>query len=1381
MDLTPSPSAIIYKRRRLLIAAVSAVLLLVILATAITRHVLVNRVARSIPEKRAQVVARAFKFIEGDFSRMLDDMTGTATYLSRSPAVVGALPDQQPAIRPEERDRLIRFISTLSLPERTAVEIYDLSPAMVAWKGNSMPLDDAPNTLRFLETTQTSIALDKDVRAAVAVWQPVRKGGKVIGAVRLLRFVQLRSPVQNEYLRDYNLASYWSGKVGLPVRIEFAPFDADISISDGYTRLLQGVGGEMLGRVFVQAPSAEALIGDAGRRAEDLLAFWVLLLLLWISALVLYGFFQAIHPPASRLSRTPATVWFFVWAGVWWGVRFMLLWWEIPARWQTGKAPLAPLFDPAHLASVIGGGLMRSPGDLLITALFFACFASVFFYLMVGKRGDSGAARDEKSRFGEDGRIRWFHPLLVLLAVGLTLALAVVVRHAVLDSTLDYFSRSGLIPPRADRLILVVVAALQLVMVSLLLSIAGLLAPVVRTFSRGAHGKIGLSREVLVHLVLIGAPSFLAYMLFALHREMPWPILVVMLGVSALLAYHRTVQRGSMLPFFTVRGILLLTFLSSVLLYPVLYSGMDARRRIIMLSALESFEEGKDPKALFAIEQALAQARGVHGLSELLAEESSEPAAQDVLDSLATEIVRTTLLASLGPYDVGLAFVNAEGKPVGSYYEAEQVAGRVTLSQQDSATFDVLRAMYAEQGSTGMMVEQLTGRVERDRFQYVGIVPVGQEGSHGWVMARAEPQVLMGFAETPFPRVLLPAAFSGTLQGTVSLAEFRNGILVRSIGQDFGRYRLAEDVRRALLADHEIWRRVDQGEASYLTHYRKKAAQAGTVPLLSPSYDTVVAVRVPSLNSFDHLYYLLRLTGVGVVLGFPFYLLGLWLRRRAGMIPLYRVRFRDKVLNAFMAVGIISVGAVGIVGREFIREGEENYVQNWLRQNLERVEESLALATGADEMPYHVLDRIQIDSLAARVGLELNVYRNYELVASSRPQLVRDRLIDRRLSIEAYKALYVDGIRFFVAGEKLGSFSYKSGYRALLDESGRPRYVLAVPTLAQQERLEEEQARTLAYLFGALLLLVLVVLLTASLLANAIARPIGRLRVGLLAVARGRFQQAIPVDSRDEIGELVETFNAMQQQLAESRRALAQQERQLAWREMARQVAHEIKNPLTPMKLSVQHLRRAFVSLDEGREPEVDAARKFTGLFDRITSTLIEQIDALARIANDFHSFARMPTRVLEQLDLNEVVTEAVSLMQEDAAVEIHSTTALQPLIVEADREEVRRIFINLIKNAMEAIPPGRTGLVRVETSPERIDGQDWARTTIEDNGHGVSEDLVEKIFQPNFSTKTSGTGLGLAIARKSAEDFGGTIGFETTENEGSSFWVLLPVVPEQG
>ena len=296
----------------------------------------------------------------------------------------------------------------------------------------------------------------------------------------------------------------------------------------------------------------------------------------------------------------------------------------------------------------------------------------------------------------------------------------------------------------------------------------------------------------------------------------------------------------------------------------------------------------------------------------------------------------------------------------------------------------------------------------------------------------------------------------------------------------------------------------------------------------------------------------------------------------------------------------------------------------------------------------------------------------------------------------------------------------------------------------------------------------LLIMLAAYFLSSLLARPIARLQQGLQAAARGRFEQRLPVHTRDEVGQLTETFNDMQEQLAESRRQLAQQEREVAWGEMARQVAHEIKNPLTPMKLSVQHLQQAY----EERDPKSE--KRFGALFKRITSSLVQEIGGLTHIANEFASFARMPGRMMEYLDLVQVIREAATLMQAEASPSVEFKLSLpdEPLVVQADSNELKRIYINLIKNALQAMREHGSGVLTIVARREK----DTAYSFVRDTGSGIDPDVADKIFEPRFSTKTSGTGLGLAIARRSIEAFNGTIGFDPEMTEGAIFYIRLPL-----
>jgi signal transduction histidine kinase len=1054
-------------------------------------------------------------------------------------------------------------------------------------------------------------------------------------------------------------------------------------------------------------------------------------------------------------------------------MRYLLLGLDVPGRWLVHLGLFRALFDPTQFASTIGGGVFRSVGDLFLTGLWAVLLAAGGLHLALRYRVRVPSGTTLLGRLHSYTPARPSTPAFlatVVAGVGLTLgsilALAYVVRRAVLDSTLDFFSRTGLLP---EPLLFVVLGALVMLVVAVLVVlVAGTwvgLRLVLRHRPQWPQGLVPLTAGML-----FGIGVAAAYLWGDAQALVPFPYPVIVMGGVAGAAVYGILGRNGGAEAFTIRGMLLSLFAVTLLFYPLLYEGMDAQRRERMEEAALSFEEGYDPRALYSTRQVLRAADEEMGA--LLS--GPAPLAAGPVDSVSTRLLRQSLLASLTSYDVSLSLFAEDGTLLRHYGTAGRQPLRAGPSRAARSVFRALRRTYDRQLSPGPVLDRFAGsrRGRRTgRFAYAGLIRVPRGDPDGyWVLIRAEPRSLLPGTGPGVPRVLLPDGSFGDLYAELSLAEFRDGRIVRQFEQQFGRTRLTPGHEAALRRQSHLWRSETVQGREYLTYYAQpSAADEGST----------VAVRIPALLAFDHLYYLLRLTVVGLAVGIVVYLLGLYGRYRHGLVPARRVRFRNKVLNAFLIVGVVSMVAVGVVGVRVVTGERERVVERRLRDHLTRVEETLSLEGRDGEPLWRVAGQMSVDSLAARVGLDLRVYEDGQLVGTSRPRLVRDGLVDERLPGPVYHQLYDEAYRFAVAEASIGTFRYMVGYQTLVDEEGRPRLVVGVPTLAQQEQVAEEQARTLAYLFGALLVLVVVVMLTAVILANALARPIARLRKGLEAVGEGRFAEKLPVNTRDEVGDLVRTFNEMRAQLAESRRKLAQQEREMAWREMARQVAHEIKNPLTPMKLSIQHLRRAF-QRERADADEDDSA--FPALFDRITTTLIEQIEALVRIADEFSTFARLPTRVLETLDLNEVIQEAVRLVEretdaETIVLDLHE----EPLPVEADREELRRTYINLLKNALQALPDDGDGCVRVVSS---VGGQDaqgdpMAHSRVIDNGTGIPTEVRDKIFEPNFSTKTGGTGLGLAIVQKSIDDLGGTIDYETTEGEGTTFRIQLPLAED--
>jgi nitrogen fixation/metabolism regulation signal transduction histidine kinase len=292
--------------------------------------------------------------------------------------------------------------------------------------------------------------------------------------------------------------------------------------------------------------------------------------------------------------------------------------------------------------------------------------------------------------------------------------------------------------------------------------------------------------------------------------------------------------------------------------------------------------------------------------------------------------------------------------------------------------------------------------------------------------------------------------------------------------------------------------------------------------------------------------------------------------------------------------------------------------------------------------------------------------------------------------------------------------------------------------------------------------LLLVAVFIAIIISRQIAKPLLLIQEKIAKTELRGSNELIVYDRDDEIGQLVKQYNKMVLELEESADQLAENEREDAWREMAKQVAHEIKNPLTPMKLSLQHLQRAYAN---------GPSEKLDGLFKKTSVLLIDQINSLSNMASEFSNFAQMPEDKFTKFNLSEVLENTSELFVRSENVAIK--TVVDPNIwVYADVEQIKRVLNNLIKNAIQAIPEGRKG--KIEVSLKII--RKMARIRVKDNGTGIPESLYKKVFVPNFSTKNSGMGLGLAICKKIVESAKGNISFISELDKGTTFEVNLPI-----
>jgi nitrogen fixation/metabolism regulation signal transduction histidine kinase len=529
--------------------------------------------------------------------------------------------------------------------------------------------------------------------------------------------------------------------------------------------------------------------------------------------------------------------------------------------------------------------------------------------------------------------------------------------------------------------------------------------------------------------------------------------------------------------------------------------------------------------------------------------------------------------------------------------------------------------------------------------------------------------------------------------------------------------------------------------------------------------DEVVALSLPGVGLVQEIVDLVKLMiqyAMALILVCALYLL-VRLVRREPFVP----TFRAKLLAALIVTAVIPLVLFAFYGRYHARERLRETTAFRLEDQTTAVATNIVMGIGRDDDDVVVqVSQPVAEAVAVDVGTDFNLYIGRQLVATSRPELYEAGILDRRMDGQAFAHVLLKGRRFHVETENIGRFEYSVGYRPIVDGDGIVVGVVSVPTLQRGDAVEEEMATRNALLLGAFGLVVLSVILIAIVFANRIALPIQRLTEATRQVARGNLEVSVSRDQHaagnaaDEIGDLIQSFDAMTRDLKRNREELIRYEREVAWNEMARQVVHEIKNPLTPMKLAIQHLRQTYK----------DRVTGFGDVLEEVTRTVMEQIDALSRIASEFATFARMPRRKVALCHLNDVLQESVQLFaqQEEVHFDLRLSYDVPPVL--ADPGELRRAFINIIRNAIQAM--NGKGLIIVSTRLQ----ESIVISTVQDDGPGIPEELKERLFQPNFSTKTEGMGLGLAIVKKTIDDLGGTITIQSDPGEGTTVTVALRV-----
>ncbi len=461
----------------------------------------------------------------------------------------------------------------------------------------------------------------------------------------------------------------------------------------------------------------------------------------------------------------------------------------------------------------------------------------------------------------------------------------------------------------------------------------------------------------------------------------------------------------------------------------------------------------------------------------------------------------------------------------------------------------------------------------------------------------------------------------------------------------------------------------------------------------------------------------------------------------------------------FLPLIIVSAIIISILSSGNQSETESFYIEKAQTVSANIVEDIMEFNRGIIDKDV-LKDRLI--EIAKLTQSDINLYdRSGRLLAPSQGYIFDNHLLANLVNPRAYANIIEKNQAKMMLEEKVGEFNFNSAYVGIKSpETGETLGIVSVPFFGSKDKLEQQIIEVISNIMQVFTSIFIVLFLLSFFSVKSLTRPLVLITQKIKKVSLTGLNDPLDYHSDDEIGLLVGEYNKMIQKLEESRAALARSEKETAWREMAKQVAHEIKNPLTPMKLSLQQLDRVLNGNDERAK--------------RVIKMLLDQMETLNDITTSFSSFAKMPLPQEELFEISAVLKQTIALHANTTKSQVISKIPEGEFFVNGDSKLMGRIFTNLILNGIQAVPADETPIIKIRlinTSPNRI------LIEFQDNGAGIPEHIQNKIFIPNFSTKSTGSGIGLAIAKRGIEHSGGNIWFESEVGKGTAFYIEMPLV----
>ena len=1332
-----------------------------------------NEISVEKDQQQSRVVSDLFNEYQSDVNNLSDKLTNN--------------PDLRRQVQRSDPKKLFEELFKFNLDNNYQVEIYNTWLELLAFKGRRLE-SDIYSMKQCVNGKKFSVLKEVGFYTYLIVYSPVydiKDNSQITGIILTAKLIDIKYQINNKFFRntgflnDINKTLQVNSEI-IPANVISGKIDIDSSsLNDNIALDLKGIENNNIGVLLLPKYSDVTHILNIdmlAKKINSLLVFGLTILLFLISLKFLSG----VESSALKFAL------FVIILSI---IRIIWLEFQFPSRAITSE-----LFSPGFYASSFGFGIAKSLGELLITSAFILII-SLYGLNLISKNNGR-----KKSRLNPENVfiVHLKNFLLIVTFFELIYAFGAVIQSLVFDSNLKFFDKTSIIPNAELFIIQLIVLVLSFSLFVFLLSIIVLIIKIsAHEISRlKFFGKFSF---VIVLIILLAYNQLITVFTDDFKVEYIYRLIMIILSFSFGVYLARkiilsknynvfSIKNFSIVILFciiTIPGILLDKITSQETYYVELIGrkiteSNNDRIKFLLMTELSNISENKKIENDVKVRNRLSELAFSVWSDSKFSEENYNTAVI-ILDTnkkiLSDFIFNSQILNS----DSVLKYSDENFfKKKNSYKTVSD-----TSSSEDSLYSEMQDGSDEEEEVTdenpAEEIENIfvTDKIvilknETDKY-YLGIVPIEKIGLRytsfetnlGYLLFAVQYESKNFLTQSTmqlFKNYSKDNLFD-KLISTPIITEYLGGEIVSSTNQDLSKSNtLSLDAFREAVRykeDKSAWRYEVINNERYRTFY-----------IIAPSENGISTERIFSislkrndfkLTTFFYLKYILFVVSVYL---FTLAVISVLLLYK---LKKFRLNFREKLFASFFIVSVIPIVLLAIYTRSFIKNKYDINFQNEIISDLNLVSQSFKtnqLSLSSLDSLSKEQNKILTKSLN-KTDKNFNLFIKTNLVSTTNDELYKSDLLDMRVDADAYYNIVYLRKDFFSKTEEIGVYSFIVGYKPFFDSRNNLIGLMSSQTVYKQNEINEELTEILTFIFGIYFIVIIILLVFVTFLTHRFSSPILKLQNATERISMGDSNVELKINRKDEIGNLLESFNKMAKELESSKDKLKKAEREAAWRDIARRVAHEIKNPLTPMKLSIQHLFDVYNNGNQNNFPEV---------LKKTRNIIINEIDKLNRIATEFSNFAKLSGKNYEETDLNEVIEEVVSLYRLAPDVEFKVSLDRNTGSIFADRQELNRVFQNLIKNSIQAIESdGKIEIITYRSG-------EFIVAEITDNGSGIDTSIMKDLFEPNFSTKSTGMGLGLAITKKTLDEMKAVISFESSLNKGTKVTIrFIPYINKNG